>query len=310
MSTRRGDDWQCDHGAPFFEARDAGFLDEVAKWAMAGAVAPWNARVVSVSPGEAPVLVPSATRYVGVPGMTMPARLLSNGVTVSIATTIKALVREASGWRLLSAEAGAIDDVFDVVIVSVPAPQAVPLLDGAAPDLAVVAARAQMCPVWAVMAQCETDPSLGFDAAIVRSGPLRWIGDDATKPGRSGRGSWALHASSAWSESHLELPAEAVVDSLISAFRELGGPRVIAATAHRWRYAEPSSAAAPPVQGYLWDSHVGIGACGDWLGGNGVEGAWLSGSRLATAIGQSRSGHPRAVRREMNAVPTGPHQGS
>ena len=32
MSTRRGDDWQADHGAQYFTARDADFINEVARW--------------------------------------------------------------------------------------------------------------------------------------------------------------------------------------------------------------------------------------------------------------------------------------
>jgi predicted NAD/FAD-dependent oxidoreductase len=36
MSTRRGDGWQCDHGAQYFTARDPGFRAEVARWQAAG----------------------------------------------------------------------------------------------------------------------------------------------------------------------------------------------------------------------------------------------------------------------------------
>lgn len=32
MSTRRGDTWQCDHGAQYFTARDAAFRAEVGRW--------------------------------------------------------------------------------------------------------------------------------------------------------------------------------------------------------------------------------------------------------------------------------------
>ena len=37
MSTRRGDDWQCDHGAQYFTARDPDFRTEVARWQALGA---------------------------------------------------------------------------------------------------------------------------------------------------------------------------------------------------------------------------------------------------------------------------------
>jgi predicted NAD/FAD-dependent oxidoreductase len=36
MSTRRGDDWQSDHGAQYFTARDPRFKAEVDRWLAAG----------------------------------------------------------------------------------------------------------------------------------------------------------------------------------------------------------------------------------------------------------------------------------
>ena len=39
MSTRRGDDWQCDHGAQYFTARDPRFKAEVDRWLAAGVAA-------------------------------------------------------------------------------------------------------------------------------------------------------------------------------------------------------------------------------------------------------------------------------
>lgn len=287
MSTRRGDGWQCDHGAPDFQAHDAKFAGEVARWTAAGAVAPWPARVVSLSPGTPPVATPSVTRYVGVPGMTMPARLLAAGVKTVTATTINALMREDHFWRLSSVESGLVDDRFDIVVVGVPSPQAVPLLERPAPDLAHAAASARMRPVWVVMAQCEGDADLGFDAAVVNAGPLGWIASDTSKPGRTGHGTWALHASSAWTDAHLEEAPEDVARMLVAAFRELGGPAVHAATAHRWRYAAPLEPRGDDAPGYMWRAQDGIGVCGDWLASGSVEGAWLSGSRLGEAIQRS-----------------------
>lgn len=287
MSTRRGDGWQCDHGAPYFLARDPSFASEVARWMAAGAVAPWHARVVSIAPHAAPEALPPVTRYVGVPGMTMPARLLSTGINTVTSATINELVREGGSWRLSSTESGLIDERFDVVVVGVPSPQAVPLLDCAAPELARAAARARMRPVWVVMARCEADPALGFDAAVVNEGPLGWIANDNRKPGRAGHGTWALHASSAWTEAHLEDEPADVVHALVAAFRELGGPAVRTAIAHRWRYAHPLETKGEDAPGYMWRAQDGVGVCGDWLAGGGVEGAWLSGNRLGAAIQQS-----------------------
>ena len=45
MSTRRGDDWQCDHGAQYFTARDPVFAAEVGRWMQAGVAALWSPRI-------------------------------------------------------------------------------------------------------------------------------------------------------------------------------------------------------------------------------------------------------------------------
>lgn len=68
---------------------------------------------------------------------------------------------------------------------------------------------------------------------------------------------------------------------LAAAFVELGAPPPLAATAHRWRYADTEPALN---MGYGWDAECRIGLCGDWLNGGKVEGAWLSGIRMADAM--------------------------
>ncbi|EXI81308.1 MAG: Dehydrosqualene desaturase [Candidatus Accumulibacter sp. BA-94] len=45
MSTRRGDGWQCDHGAQYFTARHPDFRAEVARWQQAGVAALWAPRL-------------------------------------------------------------------------------------------------------------------------------------------------------------------------------------------------------------------------------------------------------------------------
>lgn len=283
-STRRADGWQADHGAQYFTAQHPAFAAEVARWVASGAAAPWAARVASIgSLGPRELLAP-AQRYVGVPGMTAPARHLSAGIETVLKTTITELMRDEQGWRLISAEQGALAVHYDVVIVAVPAPQAVPLLRRAEPGLAVIAQRTEMRPAWAVMAQCGHLPDPGFDAAFVNFGPLGWIAHDTSKPGRTGVSTWVLHATPEWSQAHLEASPERITRTLLDAFRDIVGATADTATAHRWRYAElaPSSVAAPGR--FAWRAGPRIGLCGDWLGGGKIEGAWLSGTGLGSAV--------------------------
>lgn len=290
-STRRADGWQADHGAQYFTARHPAFVAEVARWVAGGAAAPWAARVASIgSLGPRELLAP-AQRYVGVPGMTAPARYLSAGIETMLETTIIELRRDEQRWRLISAEHGALRMHHDAVIVAVPAPQAVALLRRAEPGLAVIAQRTEMRPAWAVMAQYGRLPDPGFDAAFVNVGPLGWIAHDTSKPGRTGLSTWVLHATPEWSQAHLEAPPEQITRTLLDAFRDIVGATANSATAHRWRYAElaPTSMAAPGR--FAWRADPRIGLCGDWLGGGKIEGAWLSGAGLGRAAADTLITH-------------------
>lgn len=285
MSTRRGEGWACDHGAQYFTARDPRFRAEVARWLAAGVAARWQPRLTvfgadgrRAALGEAGAAL---ARHVGTPRMTAPARHLAEGLNLRLQGTVNALYCYDHGWELATAEHGLLPEAFDGVLLALPAPQAVPLLQPVAPDLAAIAGAARMQACWALMARFDAPLALDFDAAFINHGPLRWIARDTSKPGRAGMETWTLHASPAWSEAHLEETPERVASALIAAFRALGGESPVLWSAHRWRYAITASAVA---EGCAWRAGDGIGLCGDWLNGGRVEGAWLSGQALAHGV--------------------------
>ncbi len=283
MSTRRGDDWQCDHGAQYFTARHADFRAEVDRWIDAGVAAEWTPRLQVLGDEALHAPDPAVRRFVGLPRMTAPARFMADSLTVRPHTRIERLERRAAGWHLRSAEHGWLDQRFDAVVLAVPSPQAVPLL-APAPELAALAAGATMRGCWALMLRFAAPVDLPFDAAFVNHGPLRWIARDSSKPGRGGPETWLLHASAPWSEAHLEQDEPAVAAELLRAFGQLGGPAPRAWTAHRWRHADNE---AVLQQGCAWHEDHALGLCGDWLNGGKVEGAWRSGTLLARQVVQT-----------------------
>lgn len=287
MSTRRGDGWQCDHGAQYFTARHADFRAEVARWQAAGVAAPWQPRLSVI--GGLAEHQPDAglERFVGTPRMTAPARLLADGLDLRLAATVSGLTRNAEGWRLDTGEAGQLPECYAAVLLAVPAPQAAPLLQPVAADLASLAAGTLMRGSWALMLRYDNPLALPFDAAFVNRGPLRWLARDSSKPGRLGAETWLLHATAEWSEAHLEAPPEAVAEALLAAFAEIGGPAPAAWSAHRWRYADTASALDREC---AWDARLGLGLCGDWLNGGKVEGAWLSGRALGRRVAAALAG--------------------
>jgi predicted NAD/FAD-dependent oxidoreductase len=284
MSTRRGEEWQCDHGAQYFTARHPAFRAEVARWQHAGVAGLWRPELQVIDGESAQDRDSSVERFVGIPRMTAPARSLAGALAMRTQTTITQLQRHADGWHLLAAEQGWLNVGFDAVILAVPAPQAVPLLPPAATGLAALAASAAMRASWTMMLRFLAPTELAFDAAFVNREPLRWIARDSSKPGRTGAETWVLQASAAWSEAHLDNDKESVAAILLDAFAELGGPAPNAWTAHRWRYADTNPALDVTC---AWDSETGMGLCGDWLNGGKVEGAWLSGQALARQVVES-----------------------
>lgn len=280
MSTRRGDDWQCDHGAQYFTARNPLFRTEVERWQAAGVADRWQPRLAVLGGNAGHDPDATRERFVGVPRMTAPARFLAAALDVKVQTTIVDLARDPAGWQLTSAEQGPLAARYDAVVLAVPAPQAAPLLQPA-PALATLAVGATMRGSWALMLRYTAPLALPFDAAFVNAGPLRWIARDNSKPGRGAQETWLLHASAEWSEAHIEDSPEIVAAALLAAFADLGAPPPESWVAHRWRYAD----SAPPLAlGCAWDAVLGLGVCGDWLNAGKVEGAWLSGHALATRI--------------------------
>ena len=289
MSTRRAEDdngpWQCDHGAQYFTARDPAFRAEVARWQQAGVAALWNARLASFDGTAWTTPATPLERFVGTPRMTSPAawlvQHLGEPALAQWQTTVQRLDHSEGGWTITSAEHGLHSPRYSAVLLAVPAPQAVPLLAPVSPAGAALAASARMRGSWAVMLRYASPVALPWEGAFINTGPLRWVARDSSKPGRTGQETWLLHASPEWSEAHIEDSAEAVTTALLAAFAALGGPAPLAATAHRWRYADTEPAL---TQGSWWDAQMRLGLCGDWLHGGKVEGAWLSGRALAQQV--------------------------
>jgi len=281
MSTRRGDGWQCDHGAQYFTAREPAFAEEVARWEQAGVAALWQPRLTVLGIQSPTLEQRSTARFVGVPRMNAPAAWLAAGLVVKNRITICHIRHDAGGWRVQSEEQGLHDEYYDALLLAVPAPQAAALLEPLLPLTALQAASVVMQPCWTAMLRLDRRYDPGFDAAFVNDGPLRWIARDGAKPGREGEETWVAQASPEWSAEHIDMSDEVAAALLATAFRQLGGPNPAAVTAHRWRYAK---AAAPSRQRAVWVPAVQVGLCGDWLFGGRIEDAWLSGRALAVNV--------------------------
>ena len=282
MSRRRTDRAAFDHGAPCFTARTPGFASVVAEAVEAGAVAPWEGRIVLADGSGAVLAEKSARRFVGVPGMNALVRFLLDSTPVTYGARV-ARVDPGETGPSLAMEDGSRQGPFDFVVVTAPAAQAGAMAPASSP-LAARASGVPMRPTWAGMLAFDTPIQAPFDGAFVERSILSWAARDSSKPGRPDQPeTWVVHAGHEWSEANLERDASDVIHDLAGAFATLTGasPSTIHARAHRWRFAAPANDAGA---GPLIDPGMRLALAGDWCAGGRVEAAFSSGDSVARRL--------------------------
>lgn len=282
VATRRTPFGSFDHGAQYVTADDADVRAWLAACEAAGAAARWDGVFAAGSGGRLERRGDGVQRWVGVPGMSALAAHLATGLAVRCQQRIGRVARRGGVWQLLGEDGLTVAEA-DIVVIAVPAPQAVDLLQDS-PRLAGRAAEAILQPCWAMMLAYAAPLPLPFDGIFVNGGPLAWISRNAAKPSRTGADAWVLHASPDWSRDHLEDDPAAVGAALQRAFAEAAGveaPAPRLGTVHRWRYARVTTPLGTPC---LFADDLGIGACGDWCLGSTVEAALRSGRMMAETI--------------------------
>jgi renalase len=274
-----------DHGAVGITARSASFQSFVDQAVQAGWLAEWAPLLAAGS-----LAIEDGDRfYLPTPDSPSLCRHLLAGAAATWSFAVDRLHRGPLGWQLQAA-GERHSQWFDAVVLAMPPAQAAALLCPHRRDWARHASLAAMQPSWTLMGVADDpQPALGWDLTRPPTGPLAWLLRQDARPGRAqlpGQAHWVAHARAGWSRRHLEQPAEWIMQQLQGAVADwLGHPTHWQhCVVHRWRYALPQ--AARPVAAGLswWDAGQGLGVCGDFLGGTGVEGAWLSARSLATAL--------------------------
>ena len=222
--------------------------------------------------------------YVPLPDMPSLCRRQLVGAAATWSFVVDGLHKGALGWQL-QAGSQRHPKPFDAVVLALPPAQAAALLCLHRRDWARHAALAPMQPCWTLMGIADTskdalEQALGWDLARPPTGPLDWVLRSDSRPGRarvSGQAHWVVHARLGWSRRHLEQPAAWVQQQMQAALVDTLGRPVDwqHCAVHRWRYALPQAPKIAAAESFWWDAAQGLGVCGDFLGGSGVEGAWL-----------------------------------
>ena len=282
MSTRYAGDYEFDHGAQYFTARDPAFQNAVEAAIEQGVVAPWDGRAFYLKE-DGMTADTGGDRFVGAPRMNSWAKFLAQGLDISLGSRVSELERDGQEWKL-HFEDGSVQRGFDHVICAIPSVQAIALLPESFSGMTALKA-VQMDACFALMIGLDQAYDFDWDSLRTQQGPASWLAVNSDKPGRAeDQTTLMVHAGPEWSNEYAESDRAWVEREMIRAASDICGQDLSKAdylTLHRWLYA---SVSASPKMGAIYDAASGLTACGDWCLGGRVEGAYLSGLAAAQTV--------------------------
>jgi renalase len=282
MSTRNGDDWNADHGAQYFTARDPIFIEELNHWIKNDVAGIWTPHLKVFKEGQWHDCASSENRYVGIPNMTAPGKFLARNLSIHLNQTIDHITHKAGKWTLRSIESGDVQKQFNWLVLALPAPQSLALTQQIDEVIKSLASNVNMQGCWTMIASPEINLKTDFDAAFINDEIISWVSRNNSKPKRTGREVWTIHANPQWSQEWIELDKDTAAKLILDCTKKLSlnfSNSII--SMHRWRYASGHVHPAPEQR---INQEYQLGFCGDWLHEGRVEGAWLSGYEVATQI--------------------------
>jgi len=272
MATRQIDGRRVDLGASYFTATDQRFAEVVQGWTARGLARTWTDAFHVATPdglGERKV---GPVRYGAGAGLRSLVEDLLDGLPVTQQTDV----------RSVGPGATADGQAYAAVVLAMPDPQALRLLDPALTAERAAVADRPWEPVLALAAGWEQRRwDEGFDGCFVHgSDVLGWVADDGRRRG-DGAPVLVAHSTSAYAAPRLADP-DVAGPALLAATREVLGIDAEPTwwRVQRWSIARPAGPREEPF--HLGDA--GIGLCGDGWGAPKVETAWLSGTLLGQAL--------------------------
>ena len=271
LAARTRESHPIDLGGPYCTVSDDRFRAVADDWIRRGLLREWTDTFRVAGPAGLGEAKQGPMRFAAPGGMRSLVEDLATGVR-----TVERVVPPIGPGLEVDGEA----EAARVVVLAMPGPQAVRLLEPHHPGL-VAAATQRYSPGITVAARFAERTWPEFDAAFVSDLPIRWLADDGRSHG-DGAPVLVAHTTPEVAAEHLDDP-DAVVAPALDAVRQVLGVPLDPADvfAHRWTFAQP---AEPRDRTFLLDAS-GIALCGDgWSERSKVEAAWLSGDDLGAAI--------------------------
>lgn len=266
MASRRLAGRPVDTGASYFTADDPRFRAVVDDWVGRGLARPWTDAFHTAGPGGLGERKQGPVRYGAPAGLRSLVEDLAGGLEV----TVREVERVGPGPTVDG-------EAYDAVVLAMPDPQALRLLDPALQAARTAVEGRAWDPVLSLAAGFA-ERSWPFDGCFVSDSAISWVADDGRRRG-DGAPVLVAHSTPETARRHLADP-HAAAPELVEALRELFAlPEPEWTYVQRWSYAKPVGTREAPYG--LAD---GIGLCGDGWGASKVQAAWVSGDALGRAL--------------------------
>jgi renalase len=257
---------KADHGAQYFSSKTPDFQKFVADFSQQGIIKSWQ------------LAQRDFLRYVGVNGMNSIPKKIAESLTVF--TNEKAIKLQG---RQVFTESGKVYEP-EALILTMPAPQVLELFQNSEIGLnsseKEVLQSIHYAPCFAVMAVLKAPTNIPSGGLILEDFPISWIADNFQK-GITQIPTATIHASSAFSEEHLEGDISQIGELLLKSASEWILPEnIVSYQTHRWRYSLAQERVGNPYL-EITSHSLPILCGGDGFGIGNIEGAFISGKAMA-----------------------------
>ncbi len=303
VATRRLEGTWADHGTCYLSPQGEVFQRFLYDLAEAGVIFSWTDQVYEMGLEgqlQAPAPEDCYPRWVAPDGMTAIAKVLTPGLDIRYQHRVDTIQATPTGWQVNAATMGSNSGGIaqfsaPSLVLAIPAPQVVPLLEPLHAELSTSyieqIAAVHFFPCLSVMAGYGPEVLShwqqqfpGVKALTFTSHPtLGWLGLDSSKRQNPEFPVFVIQSSVTFAEQMLERedlqPAAQTILAAVAQTLQPWFAQPIWFQIHRWRYA---FAKAPLHQGFLAaPSTFPLVCAGDWCLGKKVESAYYSGLAAA-----------------------------
>lgn len=277
MSTRYMAGARLDHGAQFFTVREAVFQNYVDDWLAAGIIKEWFRKAPYDSNPE------GYPRYCGIQGMNQVPQYLAQKLDVESSERVNAVKYNAGIWELSTDS----ENVYRArnLVITAPLPQALALLDTS--DLRYAGEELKQLRSirykrgLTALAILEGPSGLPEDGFVqLEDASITWIADNQIK-GISEVPCATIQSSPEFAEMHWDSSDDVRGPLMIEAAADYLKSPVSEYVCHRWGFALSENGYK---ELYFHNPEYHLALAGDAFSGGRVEGAAMSGIRLAEKL--------------------------